>query len=99
MTCCIHAHLPFVVDIGELSKHVDSGLSAQEAEGYIFGSPRGKSLFALSFSHLFPFDMPPKIDPSSIILTPQDLAKLSKKELAKHVSILQEIEQKAGQEI
>ena len=32
--------------------------------------------------HSFPSDMPPKIDLFSITLAPQDLAKLSKKELA-----------------
>ena len=38
--------------------------------------------------------MPPEIDPSSVTLAPQDLAKLSKKELAKCVSGLQEINKK-----
>ena len=46
--------------------------------------------------HSFPSDMPPKIDPSSVALTSQDLTKLSKKELAKRIFTLQEINKKQG---
>jgi hypothetical protein len=39
--------------------------------------------------HSFPSDMPTNVDPATICVSPNDLSKLTKKELAQHLSSLQ----------
>jgi hypothetical protein len=88
---CVSSPLPLLSlasgfpDRGELTLYVSGHLGAVPCSLSFSPIPCSLSLYPL------PSDMPSEIDPSTIGLTPHDLSKLSKKDLAKHLSTLQEM--------